>query len=258
MLVPQLRPVFLGLLICLSFSVHAAPTLKTGIYVREGGSGTLTLKADTQGGLTFSLDAVGVNAHTCGMEGKIQDGKALMKDEMDGRICIVTFTPQQNGIDVQGRDEDSGDEAGACRYYCGMRASFSGLYLTPPSGCAPPEIKQARQEFQRFYDGKAYKKALSTLKPVLDNCQSVLHELYEEGGIRNDLAVTYHKLGDYQACYAILAPYAEDVVLRDDEIDAYSYAPMEREVYLSTISAARVNLPLCKRAEKTSMPKTTR
>lgn len=252
------RPVFLALFFCLSFSVHADPALKAGVYIREGGSGTLTLKKGGRGELNFSLEAIGVNAHTCSMEGNIRDGKALMKDDLDGRVCAVTFTPQDSGIEVEGRDEESGNEAGACRYFCGMRASFSGLYLTPPPGCAPPDLTQARRDFQRFYDAKAYKKALAVLRPVFDNCQPVLHELYDEGNIRNDLAVTYHKLGDYQACYAILEPYAEDAALKDDDVDAFGYAPSEREVYLSTLAAARVNLKLCKRAEKAAQRKEKR
>jgi len=249
------RAVLVGLFFCLSFSVQANPPLKTGVYVREGGSGTLTLKAGKKGELAFSLDAVGVNAHTCSLEGKIRNGKALMKDDLDGGICTVTFTPHKNGIEVEGKDEDSGYESGACRYYCGMRASFSGRYLTPRSGCSPVETRQAQQDFQRFYDAKAYKKALATLKPVLDKCQSVLNELYEEGRIRNDLAVTYHKLGNYRACYAMLEPYAEDAAQKEDDVGAYSYAPAERETYLLTLAAVRVNLRQCEQAEKAARRK---
>lgn len=249
------RPVFFSILFCISFSVHADSVLKPSVYIREGGSGTLTLKEDARGDLDFALDAIGINAHTCGLEGKIQHGKALMKDDLDGGICTVTFTPLESGIEVEGRDKESADETGACRYYCGMRASFSGLYLMPPSGCSPLDVTQAHQDFQRFYDMKAYQKALATLRPVFDNCQPVLHVLYDEGGIRNDLAVTYHKLGDYQACYAILVPYAEDAALKDDDVDAFAYAPSEREVYFSILAAARVNLKLCERAEKAVLRK---
>ena len=67
--------------------------------------------------------------------------------------------------------------------------------------------------------------------------------------IRNDLAVTFHKLGDCRACYAILEPYAEDAALKDDDIDGY-YGVVDRYVYLSTVSAARVNLRLCERAKE--------
>ncbi|WAW09357.1 hypothetical protein NB640_08815 [Oxalobacter vibrioformis] len=252
---PSFRAIFIGLFLCLSFSVQANPALKTGVYVREGGSGTLTLKAGEKGELAFSLDAIGVNAHTCSLEGKIRNGKALMKDDLDGGTCTVTFTPHKNGIEVEGKDEDSGYESGACRYYCGMRASFGGRYLTPPPGCAPAETRRAQQDFQRFYDAKAYRKALATLKPVLDKCRSVLDELYEEGRIRNDLAVTCRKLGDYRACYAMLEPYAEDAAQKDEDVWTYSHAPAERETYLSTLAAARVNLMLCEQAEKAARRK---
>ncbi|MDL2284222.1 hypothetical protein LJC19_03655 [Oxalobacter sp. OttesenSCG-928-P03] len=245
------RELILCILFCFSFAAHATPALKAGAYVREGGSGTLILEKNTGGHLSFSLSAIGVNAHTCSLEGEIRDGKATMKEAWAEGACTVIFAPQAKGIEVTGKD----GETGACRYYCGMRAYFDGLYEMPPAGCAPAEIEQTREEFRHFYDAKKYRDALARLKPVLDNCQTMIHPLYEEGPIRNDLAVTYHKLADYKACRDVLEPYAEDAMLKDEEINEYSYAPSDQGTYLSIISAARVNLRLCNSAEKAAAGK---
>lgn len=247
--------IIFALFVSLSLTAQAESVLKAGTYIREGGSGILILSREAHGDLAFTMNAVGINAHTCSVEGKISNGKAIMKEDDGEGVCRIFFTPHVRGIEVDGKDKDNDIEGGYCRYYCGMRAFFSGLYLTPEKGCTPDALEKTRKKFKALYDRRLYVKARNVLKPVLSNCKDSLNDLYEEGAIRNDLAVTYYKLGDYDACRTILEPYADDAMEKESDIEAYGYAPSDREAYLMIISAARVNLKLCDKAEETALKK---
>ena len=220
----------------------ASPTatpLQPGQFVREGSSGQLNLKQGPNGMLRFTIDAQGDNGHSCSLDGDVRNGKARLPGVDEKVPCIVTFRPTVDGIDV------SGSSFEACgTQYCGMRATFEGVYFVPPPVCLSKALAATRKTFKQQYDARQYAEARGTLEPVLSVCKRTLHWL-DEARIRNDVAVTLHKLKEFSACQAVLAPLAEDAKLSDAGVRE-NYAPLEADLYLPVVRATRTNLKLCK------------
>lgn len=224
---------------CLLAPAEAQTTaLKPGDYITERGWGNLELKAGKGGTLKFSIQTVGANFHTCDVEGELNNGRATLEALEKDAPCVVTMTATPKGIEVKSSD------SGTCRYYCGARAHFEGLYIAPPPECAGKAVAASRKSFKQLYDGKKFADARAKLEPVLQKCSMLLNWL-EDGRIRNDLAVTLHKLNDLAGCRAVLAPLAEDAASTDDQIRE-GYPPSDAESYLPIVKATRTNLKLCR------------
>ena len=213
------------------------PALTPGEYISAGGWGHLAITTKGKA-LSFSLTAIGANVHTCDLAGEIHAGKATLEAMEPDKPCVVSFAAKAGGIDVS-----SGD-SGTCRYYCGARASFEALYLAPAAGCTRVALRDQRSAFKKLYDQKSFAAARKTLEPVLEQCKATLHRL-EEGRIRNDLAVTLHKLGELAECQRVLEPLMEDARLSDDEL-RNNYPPSDADMLLPIVRATRTNLRLCK------------
>lgn len=247
MTMKNLRPLLLLLLPALLSGSPAgaqpapATRLEAGEYITEKGWGTLTLRQGGGGRLSFVIEAVGANGHTCGLEGEVVKGRATLETDEESGPCRVSFTPRGGGIESV---EVVAEDAEACRYFCGMRAVFEGLYLKPPAGCAPAARETARTEFKRLYDKKAYPQALARLEPVLEGCARFVGWI-EEGWIRNDLAITLLKTGDLAGCRRLLEPLAADAARTEEELRE-EYPPSDADSYLPVVKAARTNLKLCK------------
>lgn len=213
--------------------------LAPGVYVYEGGHGTIEVSRNgASGGLRFDVSTWGANGHTCTLDGELRPGEAAatLREEADGpdETCTVTFAPRPDGVGVSASEP--------CRRYCGMRAGFEGTYRRPPPICEPANVQAFRKEFKRLYDAKAHADAKSTLEPLLA-CEPFLDEL-ELGWIRNDLAVTRHKLGDDPGCRALLAPHASLAATSDAQLRE-QLPPADAEAYGSLARATRYNLKLC-------------
>lgn len=212
---------------------------KPGEYIPEGGWGRLSISAPTREGLPFAIDAVGGNFHICSVEGTIVRGRATFPGDADGEAdCVIAFATTAEGVDVSA-------EAPSCRQFCGMRAGFVGLYLRPAAGCGDDARSATRDAFKRQYDRKRYAEALATLSPLLDRCRRTL-DRYEEGRVRNDIAIAQYRLGRPDDCARTLAPYAEEAALSDERILA-DYPPSDGEAWLPIVRAARFNLGLCRK-----------
>jgi hypothetical protein len=232
------------------FHGQAAQTpLQTGTFISEGGRGTLTISREPEGALRFDLGSEGGNGHICGLGGKIQNGKSIpepMGDEprpSTDKPCIVSF--QREGTTVVVTDNHSME----CRDYCGVRATYDGLYRTPLKGCLERALDKTKAEFRRFYDKKMYKEARGRLAPVLRDCAKTLGRL-EEAWIRNDLAITQYRLGDFASCLQTLQPLAADAAMTDQELRESQDGPTTADNYEPVIKAARTNLNLCKAKAK--------
>ena len=215
-------------------NLQSQASLQPGEYITDEGWGTLLVKRDPAGKLLFELTAVGVNGHTCDLDGEIQNGKASLETADNTRACGVSFTPTSEGINVRGDRE-------ACRFFCGARAGFEALYLKPAQGCSSAQLTASRAAFKRLYDKKAYRQALSTLEPVIARCARTLHAL-EDGAIRNDIAMTLYHLGQRRRCLAVLDPLRLDAETKDEDLP---YDRIDIENMLPTIRATRANLKLC-------------
>ncbi len=224
----------------LSFTAAAQKPLSllaAGDYVTERGWGNLILKSGMSGAMTFSIEAVGGNMHVCSLEGEILEGRAKLEGLDEKTPCTVTLVPTVDGVKV------TASEGGACREYCGARAYFEAVYLLPAKACTRTAIAATRRSFKQLYDTRRYAEARAKLEAVVKDCSRTMSPL-EDGRIRNDLAVTLHKLGDLPGCMVILEPWAEDAKLTDEAVRE-SRPPSDAEMYLPIVRATRTNIRLC-------------
>lgn len=209
-------------------------TIDPGEYITERGWGTLDVTSPAGKEPSFFITAIGANAHTCELGGDIRNGEASLEAGENER-CIVTFVTSDSGIAVSSNE--------ACRFYCGARASFDGLYLKIPKECTDRGRSDTHAAFKRLYDEKKFAEARSTLEPLLSQCGRTL-DWQDAGWDRNDLALTQHKLGDDATCLETLSPLAADAAKTDEEISA-AYPPSDADAYLPIVKATRTNLKLC-------------
>ena len=216
---------------------RASSSLRAGDYVTEGAWGNLSLRLGNDRSMLFTIEAVGGNMHVCSLEGEVVAGIATLEGTDDKTPCLVSFVQNGEGVNVTARVAD------ACRDYCGARAHFEGLYLRPSATCTKPTVAAARRSFKQLYDNRQYAEARAKLEPVLTLCSRTLHRA-EEGRVRNDLAVTMHKLSDFSGCQLVLQPLAEDAKLTDAEFREGN-PPSDADMMLPIVRAARTNLRLC-------------
>jgi len=230
----------LPLSLCTSAQPAPTPDLKPGVYVSTGGWGTLDIKRAKGSGLPFSLQATGVNGHSCDMEGTIVAGIATLKVDEPGPSCRVKFSVTPKGVDVQ----DLSGDAICHNNYCGMRAGFIGEYLVPVAGCRPDQVHAARDKFKAAYQARQYQAAAKLLVPLVNDCQLTLGP-WEGYDIQNDLAVTYYHLRDKAKCLATLTPLIE-IAEADPASFKEEYPPSDADSMLAVHKAAATNLRLCR------------
>lgn len=199
-------------------------------YARKGGGGYLVVQPNGK----FRIQTLGGNGDTCKLEGTIVGGHARLA----GSACAVTFTPIGYRVEVAALKAD------ACRSFCGEMAWFGGDYLGPTPACNRKAIAASRKSFKRAYDAKDYYLAQAALAPVLQECDERLTGV-TTGWIRNDLALAQLRAGDAAACRKTLAPLAAEAGKSDQELRE-TYPPVDADVVLPMIKAARTNLSLCR------------
>ncbi len=222
----------------LSLAQNNSTAVAPGEYVGEGGKAYLTLKSGKSGSLNFEISSLGDNGHTCSLEGQLRNGRAQLEGIDEKTPCIVTMKMTPTGIDVK---DSSG---GACQTYCGVRATFEMIYFQPIPACLSAAVSNTRKQFKTRYDSKQFLEARALLEPLLKDCKRSL-DWIEDARIRNDLAVTLHKLGEMAECRNVLQPLAEDAAMTDKKVRE-SYPPLEAGLYLPVVRATRTNLRLCK------------
>jgi hypothetical protein len=208
------------------------PAIRPGEYVYEGGAGTLTIRP-ASGKLTFAIDTVGGNAHTCVLRGTITglEGRTDADDAIPA--CTFRLTPLRGAVTIDATTTD------ACRAYCGVRARFEGRYVRPVPECAAAAVGATRATFQRLYVAKRFQEARATLEPLL-RCEDVI-DRFSNAWIRNDIAVTRHALHDDAGCRKVLEPLRD---LADDD-DPGAGEPSFKEELTRIANATRYNLRLC-------------
>ena len=227
---------------------RAGDALQPGEYILGRGVGTLTVRPPSQGTQAFSISVVGANAHTCELGGKIQRGRSTPDDQDQQPACEVRFEKSgPSALEVKTNDAD------ACHSYCGARAWFEGTYALPPAGCTSVDIQRSRDAFKKAYDRRDYAQAQRLLSPVLLQCKAVISP-WDEDWIRNDLALTQHRLGQDAACLELLSVLAKDAQASERDPQAWkdnlALAPVESDIYAGIIAATRTNLKLCRGRSK--------
>ena len=212
----------------------AQGAIQPGEYL-DGSGGYLVIKPASAGSLPFTLHTVGGNKHVCDAQGTIgKNGQAVLKTD-DNVACTLDFAAKPEGVEVSLKKMCSG--------FCGARASLDGMFLKPATGCDRAGVRMSRAEFKKLYDKKAYAEARSVLEPVLKRCSKTL-DSREDGWIRNDLGLTFARLGDAAACRKTLEPLAEDAGKTDAKIRE-ELPPNEADTLIRIARAARTNLKLC-------------
>lgn len=133
--------------------------------------------------------------------------------------------------------------AAACTGYCGLNATFEGLFLRLAPACTGKAVAATRRRFKAQYDARRFGEARATLGPLLESCGR-LFDRQDEARLRNDLAVTLYHLGEREACRRTLAPLAVDAALTDAQLRE-RLPPADADAALSVVRAARTNLKLC-------------
>jgi hypothetical protein len=210
-------------------------TLAPGEYLSERGWGQLVVKREPNARLTFAIEALGGNMHSCSLEGEIRNGRATLEGDEKDNACVVSFTAK--GADIEVKPNTS------CRMYCGARAGFDAVYHRPAPGCGRAAMRRTRDEFKRLYDRKAYAEARAKIEPLVTGCGKTTWWL-DDGWLRNDLAITLYRLGDLEGCKRVLANLAEDAAKTDKDV-LESFPPSDGESYLPIVRAARANLKVC-------------
>ena len=189
-------------------------------------------------GASFRINTVSERGNVCDVSGVIRQQKSVFKTD-DG-ICEVHFTPNQNRIMVKGSSPQ------ACGYFCGSGAYFMGDYLKTPAECSEGAKEKTNQLFKRQYRAKQYTQAVGTLRQMWQTCEPAMHWL-EEMQIRNNLAVTYAKMGDQDQCRKILQPYQKEIISKNpmQERDPPVTYLFEEE-YKVQLKNARYNWKLCR------------
>jgi hypothetical protein len=237
---------YLVLLLLSLINTLNAAELATGEYISENGWGVMTITKANQ----FSINTIGGNGHSCSLEGSIEKTRAVLEAAESNKPCIINFAAKGDAIEVSSQDSE------LCRFFCGMRADFEGLYLKPKSGCSTQQIEKTRKRFNNLYQTKNYQQANETLEPLLINCAKTLDWL-DEGRIRNDLAVTQYHLGLLQQCQKTLEPINNSVGKTGEPLPKTQAAlkallpPTDFENYLPIAKATWHNWGLCtqKKAE---------
>jgi len=237
-------------LICAAFALRPMVGLSANIdpapgeYLAKGGGGNLIVTRSAEGKLTFSIFTTGANQHTCGLEGTIQAGSAIVRlgDTDDIRPCLVTFSKQPGGIYVESEAHEG------CRAFCGARAGFDGLYLKPAPGCDSRSVSRSRARFKQLYGRKEFAKAHTILASLMGTCSQTLDGL-QTYWIRNDLAVTEYHLGQFSECLRTLEPFQIDLASTAEE-HVKDLPPADRDSMLPIIQAARFNTLRCRDAQE--------
>lgn len=218
----------------LGFTCLAQPApILSGEYATQGAWGTLKIQERSGIGSGFLLSTITSRGHLCQLEGAIKDGIAQLETDPGQPACAVIFEHKGKSIEVSTQTPQ------ACRQFCGDNAYFEGVYVKIPPGCDEATVKRKREAFQDLYDRKKYSSARAVLEPVLKRCQVTLPQA-EEYMIRNDLAVTFHKLGNRAACRRLLEPMARFAGEYDTE------GPTPNLDWMRQVArATNTNLELC-------------
>lgn len=227
-----------------SLSAHAASvrTFETGEYIRDEGTGNLVLGPEKSGVRHFTIDTVGSNAHQCGLEGDMKNGVAILKEDDDDKdvpACVINFTIKDDGILVEPKNLQD------C-HYCGSRASFDGLFRKSIPECLSSAVKNKRHQAGLAFKNKDYAQARDLLQPLVGKCDKYL-DIFDHAWLRNDLALSLHKLNDQSGCIKTLEPLKDSIKYSDEEIRSQNLAGTDARIKLA--KATRHNLKLCQPAQ---------
>ncbi len=222
-------------MVCFAVTAASAQTLPNGEYEAEGGWGTMTIAASKLG-QTFSIDTLGPNFHSCTLQqGTLQGLRGEAREDGMEERCVIDF--KLNGSRVEASPTQ------ACSYFCGMRASLGHVFIKAAPSCARKSREQRRAAFLKSYRAKQYPQAYATLSSMEKECGELLFWM-EHDDVRNDLAVTLHKLGRKSECLNLLKETEAFTYLNESAIKE-NMAPSDADAYMRIARATWTNRRLC-------------
>lgn len=248
--------VFLWAVVVASLAHGAPPEIRTGHYVLKGDTGTLLVRRDAQQKLTFEINTIGGNCHTCDVAGVIRGHTGHADSEMQGdsaSACRVAFVQESAAIRVVPKTADT------CRDFCGMRAGFEGTYFIPPKACTAKNRQQARDQFMALYRARRYQQAEDVAQTLLTGCNDFMHRI-ERDQVRNDLALAQYHGGKPAQCLKTLsatlaADFKDEEGLKEGG-NGFYLPPCDFDNYIDVAKATWFNRALCTKASlKKSDPK---
>ena len=205
----------------------------------EGGSahGALTLR-----GSVLSIETVGANCHSCSLDGTLSGRHGVVRDaDAECRLTVAPDGATSLTVTVDGEDAD-----GACRAYCGARASFTGRYARAPAARIGRQRSNRVEQSRRQYAAKDYDAARTTLQALLAECATFMDWL-EADRVRNDLALAQFHLGAPELCLQTLGQTLAGRAHGEDDL---ALPPCDRDNDLPTARATWHNRALCQAAGK--------
>jgi len=224
------------------------PEPKPGQYVRNRDTGTLTIRRDEQNKLTFEIESIGGNCHSCGVSGVIRrgigHGDGWAADGGDSE-CRISFSAGRSGVVVRPITQEK------CRAYCGARAGFDGTYHVPPAACTSASRQALRDRSLGLYRARRYSEAASTLQTLVAQCGEFMGWI-EIDEVRNDLALSQYRRGEFSQCLATLNATLAADVKDEEELKAGTprvyLPPCDFDNYAAVAKATWFNRALCTKA----------
>lgn len=213
------------------------PAIPSGTYATERGWGTVEVTG-TGSTQQFRLVTAGGEAQACLMKGELTGRTAKLPTLSGGKPCELRFTRVGNGFKL---DETSKNNV--CREFCGPDAQFAGQYYRVSNACQPGSIQKEQDRAKVQIENKAFIAARDRLRPLLRDCQKTL-DPWTEAKLRNDIAATHFRIGDFRQCRDVLAPLNEYAEQSDANIRR-RYPQAEAEMIIEIITLTRIMLEQC-------------
>lgn len=213
------------------------PPIPSGNYATERSWGTVEITG-TGAGQQFRLITAGAEAQACLMKGSLTGRTAKLATLSGGKPCELRFTRIGSGFKLEETSKNN-----VCREFCGPGAQFSGQYYRVSNTCQPASIDKEQDRAKVQLENKAFIAARDRLKPLLRDCQKTL-DPWTEAKLRNDLASTHFRIGDFKQCRETLAPLTEYAEQNDANIRR-RYPQAEAEMIIEIITLTRILLDQC-------------
>jgi hypothetical protein len=224
------------------------PEIRPGEYVRHRDSGTLIVRPGEKSKLTFEIESVGGNCHSCSVSGSIRGAVGHADSwtaDGSGSKCEISFSSDRSAVVVRPISQEE------CRVYCGARAGFDGTYRIPPASCKTAGRQARRDRFLALYRSHRYLEAGQALQRLLAQCKEFMGWI-EIDQVRSDLALSQYRYGEFSQCLATLgttlAADVKDVEELRGEKGGVYLAPCDFDNYGPVAKSILFNRALCTKA----------
>jgi hypothetical protein len=234
----------LALLLGVGTALAAPADPVPGTYIFNRGMGSLAVRKDGQNRLSFEIETIGGNCHTCEVKGVIRNAIGHAESEDPALRCDIAFASGRSSVVVTPITTD------ACQSYCGARGSFDGTYRIPPAMCTASSRDAQRKKFLQLYRGRQYAAAANLLTSLSAQCADFMNWI-EMDEVRNDLALAQYHQGKFAQCLQTLDKTVAAKVKDEAELksgDTVHLPPCDFDNYIEVAKATWFNKSMCVKA----------